>query len=319
MSDDKQIDMTERAHELWRQKYRENFTRPFKRDVLASTSNLMIWSDNDVANDFTTLKDPVNAGDQQYHPMFLKCGMEAYRDYQRKLWDPESDCRLTEDYGEVAEWHSHCYGPVGIFFFDLRGNRITSDGVQQSDNNLLSEAQWEAFENFMSNPDMRAAILCSETPFIGEEPEVCKEKVEAGGMDFLKDHWYYNDQELLKLVEICFNWKAEADGAKDVILVAGDIHCGVTSCLTDEETGLQINHYTTSPVTNHVCKFFPSLSGSLSERFHFNHLPLGKNFRNYLDVDIRFDEDTTSIQAKLIPISTDIFKNTDWKKTDANH
>ena len=53
--------------------------------------------------------------------------------------------------------------------FDLRGNRITSDGKQMSDNPLISEDQWKDFEKFMSNPNLRAVILCSETPFIGEQ------------------------------------------------------------------------------------------------------------------------------------------------------
>ena len=73
-------------------------------------------------------------------------------------------------------------------------------------------------------------------------------------------------------------------GSRDLIFIAGDIHCGVTSVVTDKTTGLQINHFTTSPITNHVCDFFPDLRGDLNERFHFNHLPLGNDFRNYLDV-----------------------------------
>ena len=62
-----------------------------------------------------------------------------------------------------------------------------------------------------------------------------------------------------------------------------------------------------------VCDFFPPLTGSLNERFHFNHLPLGKKFRNFLEVDIRFDEECTNIQAKIVPVSTDIFKDHVWE------
>ena len=56
MDESKQKDMMDRGRELWREKYRKNFNMPFKKEVLAKVSNLMIWSDNDVANDFTTLK-----------------------------------------------------------------------------------------------------------------------------------------------------------------------------------------------------------------------------------------------------------------------
>ena len=37
-------------------------------------------------------------------------------------------------------------------------------------------------------------------------------------------------------------------------MLGGDIHCGVTSDIHDEDTELSIRHVTTSPVTNHVCK-----------------------------------------------------------------
>ena len=119
------------------------------------------------------------------------------QDYQRRLWDPQ--CVAVNE-GLVQEWHSHIYGKVGIFMFDLRGNRITADGVQQSDLPLISDEQWAAFEEFMANDQLKAIILCSETPFIGEEPSVCIAKVEASSKcDFLRDHWYFNEQELLKL------------------------------------------------------------------------------------------------------------------------
>ena len=60
-------------------------------------------------------------------------------------------------------------GKIGIFLFDLRGNRITPEGEQMSENSLLSDEQWQDFQDFMANPDLRAVILCSETPFLGEE------------------------------------------------------------------------------------------------------------------------------------------------------
>ena len=63
------------------------------------------------------------------------------------MWDP--DCHLTLSEGEdVREWHAHHYGGIGIFMFDLRGNRIDSQGKTTPDNTLLSEAQWEDVEAF---------------------------------------------------------------------------------------------------------------------------------------------------------------------------
>ena len=311
LPENKQHSMMQRGWELWRNKYRKVFSTEGKVDIMSKVSNLMIWSDNDVANDFTTMKN--NDGTQKYHKNFLQCGMRTYREYQRRLWDPECSPDLND---EVAEWHSHIYGSIGIFMFDLRGNRITGDGTQMSENCLLSEAQWTDLEDFFQNPDLRAIILCSETPFVGDEPSVCKQKVEENSqMDFLRDHWPFNEEELIRLMDLCFSWKAAGEDTgvgRDILLIGGDIHCGVTSVIRDNETGLQINHLTTSPVTNHVCKFFPPLSGNISGRYNFSHLPLGQQFRNYADVSVDIGDDDVYIQAKLVPISTDIFKDKTW-------
>ena len=135
LPENKQNAMMQRGRELWRNKYRKVFSTEGKVSLMAKVSNLMVWSDNDVANDFTTMKN--EDGTQKYHSNFLQCGMRTYREYQRRLWDPECSLDLNED---IAEWHSHVYGSIGIFMFDLRGNRITGDGTQMSENSLLSEA-----------------------------------------------------------------------------------------------------------------------------------------------------------------------------------
>ena len=131
-----------RAEELLAKKYRFTWNRKKTRESLQQGSHLMIWSDNDVANDFTTMKD--QAGQQAYPPAFLQSGIEMYRQYQRQLWDPDMGQAPSEE-EFFSEWHSHVYGPVGIFLMDIRGNRITGDGVQHSENTMISDKQWEAF------------------------------------------------------------------------------------------------------------------------------------------------------------------------------
>lgn len=74
--------------------------------------------------------------------------------------------------------------------FDLRGNRINGQGEQQSEEPLIGDAQWDDLEAFFADEDLRVAVLCSETPFLGDPPEAIKEKVEQEPeMAFLRDHW----------------------------------------------------------------------------------------------------------------------------------
>ena len=316
LDDEKKHSMMLRARAMYRNKYRTVFSSKGKAELMKKVSNLMIWSDNDVANDFTTMKN--ENGSQMYHPHFLQCGMRAYREFQRRLWDPECCHHLGE---QIEEWHSHVYGNVGIFMFDLRGNRIDGNGVQMSENPMIAENQWTDLEALFNNPSIRVIILCSETPFVGDEPETCKKTVaDVPSLAFLRDHWPFNDSELIKLLDLCFTWKYEGERSgteKEVLMIGGDIHCGVTSIIRDNDTGLQITQLTTSPVTNHVCQFFCKPSGNVSERYNYSHLPLGDKFRNYADVMINIAEDGVFVQAKLVPISTDIFKDTTWNVADS--
>ena len=218
--------MKKRARALLRKKYRETWNKKMTRESLQKGCHLMIWSDNDVANDFTTLKNV--EGGQAYPAPFLQCGIEVYRQYQRILWDPEC-ANMPAENEHFQEFHSHVYGPVGIFLIDMRGNRITGDGVQHSTNPIMGEEQWNAIEEFFQTEELKVIILAAEIPFVGDDPESIQLKAEK--FDFLTDHWPYNLQDLERLLDLCFGWKNQDEDGREVLLLGGDIHCGVTSVI----------------------------------------------------------------------------------------
>ena len=129
-SDDMKKSYMKRGRELLAKKYRFTWNKKKTRESLQQGCHLMIWSDNDVANDFTIKKH--EDGEQFYPEAFLQCGIEKYREYQRQLWEPELT-PMPEDDEFFQEYHSHTYGPIGIFLMDIRGNRITGDGKLQSE------------------------------------------------------------------------------------------------------------------------------------------------------------------------------------------
>jgi len=298
-----------RAQELLAKKYRDTWNKLKTRECLQQGCHLMIWSDNDVANDFTTLKD--QNGEQAYPAAFLQAGIKMYQEYQRSLWDINFSGGLDEMPGDdeyFHEYHSHVYGPVGIFLMDIRGHRITEDGIQKSDNPMICEAQWDAFDAFFDNEDLKVIIVASEVPFVGDDPITIQEK--AAKVDFLKDHWPYNKDELVRVLDKCFNWKSQNENEREVLLIGGDIHCGVTSEIFDNETDLTIRHVTTSPVTNHVCPYYPDNVGAINERYNYVHNPLGDKYRNYAEIVINF-EPSTQVFVNLQRVPTSMFKITD--------
>lgn len=302
--------MMRTASKCLQDSYRNVWAQGDTAAVLAHTSNLMIWSDNDVTNDFTTARK--EDGSQQYPPEYLSVAMGVYRMYQRQLWDPDCDISVELssadlDPDEAAsdpcqEWHFHTYGPCGVFFIDMRGNRIRRDGtLQEGLPPILSETQRESIKQAFETTNLSCMLLCAEIPFVGAEPETIRKEVEDSPQKaFLKDHWPYELPELLWILDLCFSWKVAAEG-REVILLGGDIHVGVDSVIADSETGQQIRHITTSPITNRVSKFFYPTSGRLNERYTFEHRVL-EQARNFVVIDLSFEDGRTEARVELVGV-----------------
>jgi hypothetical protein len=247
----------------------------------------MIWSDNDIYNDFTIDKEIPSA--------LISLGQQTYRLYQRALWDDN----IYDDMHHTEEHHFHKFGALGIMILDMRGNRVDPDGTQFPENPIISDNQWSEIHQLCNDDEIKALIVCSEIPFVSESPE----KVKAGAekIPFLKDHWAYNDKELFQLLDLLFDWKAKGNGTREVVLVGGDIHVGVTTTVRDSKTNMEIKQITTSPISNHVCGFFPDREGSISERYSYSHVPLDHE-KNYGYFVFRASEDGSSatIDSTLI-------------------
>jgi len=253
---------------------------------LATGSHLMIWSDNDLFNDFTISKD--------VSPLMINVGQLVYRRYQRQLWDPNYEAHV-----DSSEEFCQKIGPVGIIMIDMRGNRIDNEGRQFPENAIVSPAQWRMIEGIFNDPEIKVALVCSEIPFVGDEPEVAKKNSTKPDLEFLKDHWVYSDKELVRLLELAFDWKhlGKSEG-KEVVFIGGDIHVGVESIIHDHRHNQTVQHLTATPISNHVCKFFPALAGKVNDRFSYEHKVLAA--RNYGLIEINL-ENGVKVNSKLVP------------------
>ena len=291
--------MSKAASKFLQESYRHCWNQPWCAKALAHSSHLMIWSDNDVTNDFTC--DFKADGTQTYDPAYLRVAMRVYESYQKQLRTPGS--QLSLDVGPppanpalLKEWLWQVYGFVGVFLFDMRGNLIDDAGVVHKGNERLGEAQKEAFQAALATPGVRCLVVGAEIPFVGPTPEAARKGVE-GGLTFLCEHWPYNLHELTYVLDLLFAWKA-AEAGREVVLLAGDIHVGVDSLIKDSETGLTIRHITTSPITNSVSPFFNPLDGTINERYSYTHKVLD-GLHNYCSLDLSLSDDGVSVEAKV--------------------
>jgi len=103
------------------------------------------------------------------------------------------------------------------------------------------------------------------------------------------------------LLDLLFEWKAAGNGTREVVLVGGDIHVGVTTTVKDSKTGVEIKQITTSPITNHVCGYFPDREGSINDRYSYVHVALDhqKNF-GYFVYKVAEDGSSATIDSQLI-------------------
>lgn len=276
--------------------YRNTWTEDATKAVLAKGQRMLIWSDNDVASDFTVLKD--ESGQQVYHPELLKCGMRCYRRYQRQLWDPAGEGALPVGEDPVEEWQFRSFGRLGVFLVDMRGNRITNRG-QVVANPIMSERQRNAFVSALHTPGMTGLIVASELPFVQDSPAEVRQKLVADpSMACLTEHWPYNAEELVWLLEQVFEWKA-AERGREVLMLGGDSHVAVESLIHDRKTAAQIRHITTSPVTGFTKPFRSEFRGEVGPRFMYEHTPRPR-CRNYCHVTVRFAGDgACSFDARL--------------------
>jgi phosphodiesterase/alkaline phosphatase D-like protein len=291
-----------RAREQLQESYRYTWNQQAKAAVLSHMSNLMIWSDNDITNDFTSKWRP--DGSQEYEPLYLRVAMHAYQMYQRRLWDPDYniDRHVVEQFTEVDESHFHRYGPCGVFMIDMRGNRISSRGVIKEEGTcLVSDRQWNAIENAFATSGLTCMIMTAEIPFVSDPFDVVRRR--SKDLSLLKDHWAYFPAELTRLLDLCFSWKI-AQAGREVILLGGDIHVSVFSTIADSQTGQTIRQITTSPITNRPSKFYSALEGTLSERYTYKHEPL-LGQRTFCAIDLTFKDDgsveSTDVELVGVP------------------
>eukprot|EP01120_Amphizonella_sp_Union-15-10_P002908 TRINITY_DN131_c0_g1_i5.p1 TRINITY_DN131_c0_g1~~TRINITY_DN131_c0_g1_i5.p1 ORF type:complete len:520 (-),score=128.09 TRINITY_DN131_c0_g1_i5:67-1626(-) len=253
---------------------------------LARGSHLMIWSDNDLYNDFTITKDDLA-------PLQIHLGHMVYRRYQRQLWDP--------NYKDSESCEEECFqkiGPVGILLLDMRGNRIDFEGRQLLNNPIVSEEQWKLIDQVFSDDSLKVLVVCAEIPFVEDTPERTIASSKKPGLEFLTDHWTANPAELERILKIFFDWKAAGKGEREIVLIGGDIHVGVDTVITDDTTGITIRQLTATPITNHVTEFFPPLENKIFGRFSYKHTAV--KVRNFAQIDISVEDNGVKVKSELI-------------------
>lgn len=265
--------------EIYRNAYRQTWSHPTIRQVLASVPNLMILDDHEVTDDWGTDPHcrPVSTGNpEQDKEAQIKClvaqqGIRAYREYQKQLWADQSEEDLIQ---HGNEYHRHRFGSVGFMFIDTRCGRAYVDDV---DHPLLTNAQWKTITDDLGPggmfSDIKALVVLSPVPVAFLDYKRAEE-ARAAEND-LRDHWsfrkFVHDQRAF--VHMLKDWK-EARNDRELYLVGGDLHVGgYTDICYFNVLGVStvlFKQIISSPITNHSVDGLPWLA--------FKQLSSGKQY-----------------------------------------
>ncbi len=242
--------MEEAAVERIRACYRFAWSLPHTKEVLARCSNIMIWSDVDLAEGF----DRPGGGPalahihMQYHHTILRLMRQVFREYQRQLWEPDGSASGVETHswnplegqGGVTERVTLRWGPVGLVLLDPIGSKLGASGYPLHDvQSLLSGQHWRDLAATMSDDTMRALVVASPTCVLNDSPDDAVIKaLQPSQMNRIMNGWPYNRDDLRRLLDALFAWKLQVRGEvngqddvplRDVMLVSGGSSFGMTT------------------------------------------------------------------------------------------
>jgi hypothetical protein len=269
--------------ETYRNNYRAWWSEQATRDVLANVSNLMIWDDHEIRDDWGS--KPTDCDKNSIEFRIGTLARQVYREYQRQLWDDFNPNSIPPT-GE--EQHFHIWGSIAVLFLDQRGGR--SFGREPS-RPYLSKTQWEKLVALLETGELskvRALIVVTSVPLIYLGNKTTEQG--TGISDDLYDHWSHpiNAKEQIEMLRELRLWKGDPNATqKELLVVGGDVHVGGYTQIKHEKKEI-FRQLITSPITNHPPKFFEFLGlrvltegeESLTTSYSFEHSGL-TNKRNY--------------------------------------
>lgn len=274
--------------DAYRNLYRAWWSEPSTRDVLANVSNLMIWDDHEIRDDWGSRDTDCDKNSVEYRIGTL--ARQVYREYQRQLWD-DFNTNSVPATGEEQHWHR--WGSIGVLFVDQRGGR--SFGFEPS-RPYLSTLQWQKILAELGSGELsqvRALIVVTSVPLCYLGSGVTEHG--TGLSDDLYDHWSHpkHAKEQIEMIRALRRWKEANPNQRELLVVGGDVHIGGHTHIEHEGATI-FSQMITSPITNRPPKWYEfyglkiltELGEQLTSSYSYEHHDL-TNKRNYGIIMVR--------------------------------
>lgn len=282
--------------DAYREMYRETWGLPATRRALANASNLMMYDDHDISDDWGDKwfqRKP--APGEEATPEFWvgTLGLQVVHEYQRQLREDVvvgQPIKEFDNEGFVQRW-----GDVALMMVDMRGPRSfrCPDKYlvdKKSDPPLICEEQWEMIEKFLQPKggpwdDVKYVMFTTPVP-----PVLFSSTLTQIGSRFVNDcsgqFAFGQSDSLVRLMNVLARWKV-ADKTREIAIYAGDIHVGKHTDITKD--GILIRQMIASSIGNHgadwkgqaTVKFLGWLQQDVGDGWYFSHHHHVETDRNY--------------------------------------
>eukprot|EP01056_Protomagalhaensia_sp_Gyna25_P004259 Protomagalhaensia_sp_Gyna_25__4258@NODE_387_length_3619_cov_99_504469_g297_i0_p1_GENE_NODE_387_length_3619_cov_99_504469_g297_i0NODE_387_length_3619_cov_99_504469_g297_i0_p1_ORF_typecomplete_len660_score118_58PhoD/PF09423_10/3e18Pecanex_C/PF05041_15/2_2Pecanex_C/PF05041_15/4_2e02_NODE_387_length_3619_cov_99_504469_g297_i0652044 len=214
-----------RVCNIFRNVYRDTFSHPTLRHVLANVPNLMILNDREIK---------MNLGDDtpdvQTHRTYIEfCAYKVYNEYCRALFEDVPYQRTGGSLSSAMKvgqaYHFHAFGDLGFVFLDTRAQRtLHRDYTSEENLAFLGQKQWSDIDFALSSEgylaDCKVLVVSTTTPVAqcGEQAFLKNKKsLELAGSFNTPAH----TGEASLLLSMLFDWKAQKPGRREVVLLSG--------------------------------------------------------------------------------------------------
>ncbi|RHY78891.1 hypothetical protein DYB31_003166 [Aphanomyces astaci] len=289
--------------ERLRDAYRFQWSLPSVRRVLANTSNLMMWSDEDIYRDFTTsatfhINHEAPTIQMQVMRVLLRSARRVYHEYQRQLWDVDFHEFRTQT---SAELDKHLALAKRKMDFDMvkrcesRLSELKTLTANAPDNPVFSPVQWDFVLKVLADVTLRVLVVCSELPLVDDsnaniQAFMTSSKVPSSSSSSrpnprssCRSWWGAAPRDQQRLLTLVSEWKLQKPN-RELVLLSGASSMGgaLASTVTDMKMRTEFHQHVVGPIAGpcHTA-LVPTRTGVVADRFAFQHdvvLPGENNF-----------------------------------------
>ncbi len=150
--------------EIFREQYRYNWNKKYFKDVLSNVQNLMMYGSEDIIYTNTSNIDTWRREGIKIN--VVQSAYKIYDEYQKQLYEDVSDYQddnknNDKKIGTSGYYHHHIWGNFGIFFMDMKGNKLTKF-VKDKNKSSIGKSQYNSIKTFLNILDLKICFIVSE-------------------------------------------------------------------------------------------------------------------------------------------------------------